>query len=72
MKQKKSHIILLSAFTLVAALIASRPAAAQETKQPYPTMAAVEQYLMARDAEIALARSAWLGRGQAPYSLGSA
>jgi hypothetical protein len=58
MKQKKLRIILLSAFTLVAALIASRPAAAQDAKQPYPTMAPIEQYLMDREAEIALARSA--------------
>ena len=42
----------------LAALIASRALAAQDAQQPYPTMAPVEQYLMARDAEIALARSA--------------
>jgi hypothetical protein len=35
-----------------------KPAAAQDAKQPYPTMAPVEQYLMDRDAESALARSA--------------
>jgi hypothetical protein len=52
------HSIFLSAFVLVAALIATRPAAAQDAKQPYPTMAPVEQYLMDLDAEIALARSA--------------
>jgi len=50
--------ILLSAFALAAALIASRPAAAQGAKQPYSIMAPLEQYLMDRDAEIALARSA--------------
>ncbi len=48
----------LSAFLLVSALIATRRAAAQDAKQPYPTMSPVEQYLMDRDAEIALARSA--------------
>jgi len=58
MTRNQIHSILLSAFVLVAALIAPRPAAAQDSKQPYPTMAPVEQYLMARDAEIALARSA--------------
>lgn len=58
MKPKKVHIISVSALALIAALIASRPAAAQDAKQPYPTMAPVEQYLMDRDAEIALARSA--------------
>jgi hypothetical protein len=52
------YSIFLSAFLLVAALIATRLAAAQDAKQPYPTMAPVEQYLMDRDAEIALARSA--------------
>src|SRR6516165_12008891 len=52
--------MFLSAFVLVAALIAaaSMPAVAQDVKEPYPTMAPVEQYLMDRDAEIALARSA--------------
>ncbi|MGB2633502.1 MAG: hypothetical protein WAM58_06160 [Candidatus Acidiferrum sp.] len=58
MKQKKLHIVLLNAFTLVSALIASRPTAAQDAKQPYPTMAPIDQYLMDRDLEIALARSA--------------
>jgi hypothetical protein len=52
------HSIFLSAFVVVAALIATRPAAAQDPKPPYPTMAPIEQYLMDRDAEIALARSA--------------
>lgn len=46
------------AFALAAVLIASRPAVAQDAKDPYPAMAPVEQYLMARDAEIALAKSA--------------
>jgi len=51
------HRFLLSAFAL-AALRAPNTARAQDAKQPYPTMAPVEQYLMDRDAEIALARSA--------------
>ncbi len=58
MTRNQIHGILLNAFVLVAALIATLPAAAQDPKQPYPTMAPVEQYLMDRDAEIALARSA--------------
>src|SRR5882724_2140892 len=58
MKRNKSHITLLSTFALVAALIASRPAVAQDAKQSYTSMAPIEQYLMDRDAEIALARSA--------------
>ena len=45
MKGKKMHCIQLSAFLLVAALIATRPVPAQDPKQPYPTMAPVEQYL---------------------------
>jgi hypothetical protein len=58
MKRKKMHGILLSAFMLVAALSAPWPAAAQESKQPYASMAPVEQYLMDRNAEIAMARTA--------------
>jgi hypothetical protein len=58
MTQNQIRITLLSGFALVAALIASRPVAAQDAKQPYPNMAPIEQYLMDRDAEIALARSA--------------
>jgi hypothetical protein len=58
MKRNNAHITLLSTFALVAALIASRPAVAQDPRQPYTSMAPIEQYLMDRDAEIALARSA--------------
>ncbi len=50
-----------TAFTLfifTVALAAVRPAQARDTKSPYPTMAPVEQYLMERNAEIALARTA--------------
>jgi hypothetical protein len=58
MTRNQIRITLLSGFALVAGLIASRPVAAQDAKQPYPNMAPIEQYLMDRDAEIALARSA--------------
>ena len=58
MTRNQIHSNFLGAFVLLAALIATRPAAAQAPDQPYPTMAPVEQYLMNRDAEIALARSA--------------
>lgn len=58
MTRNQMHSVFISAFVLVAALIATRPAAAQDPKQSYPTMAPIEQYLMDRDAEIALARSA--------------
>ena len=58
MKKNQTRKVLLSASILVTTLIASRAAIAQDAKQPYPTMAPIEQYLMDRDAEIALARSA--------------
>jgi hypothetical protein len=43
---------------LVLALTAAWQAQAQDAKTPYPRMAPLDQYLMERDAEIALARSA--------------
>ena len=58
MTRNQIQSFFLSALVFVAALIAIRPAAAQDPRQPYPTMAPIEQYLMDRDAEIALARSA--------------
>jgi hypothetical protein len=58
MRRKKLHSMQLSSFMLVAALSAPSPVAAQDAKQPYATMAPLEQYLMDRNAEIALARSA--------------
>jgi hypothetical protein len=58
MTRNQMRITLLSGFALVAALTASRLVAAQDAKQPYPNMAPIDQYLMDRDAEIALARSA--------------
>ena len=58
MKGDRFHSILVIAFASVVALVASRPAATQDAKQPYPTMAPLEQYLMDRPAEISLARTA--------------
>jgi len=58
MTRNQIHCIFRIAFVLVAALISTRPVAAQDAKEPYPNMAPIEQYLMDRDAEIALARSA--------------
>ena len=61
MTRNRIPSIFLGAFVLVAALIAPRPASAQtpqDPKDPYATMAPIDQYLMDRDAEIALARSA--------------
>ncbi len=46
------------ALALAAVVIASGSAVAQDAPPSYPTMAPVEQYLMDRDAEIALAKSA--------------
>jgi hypothetical protein len=60
MTRNQLRSIFLSTFIFVFALItaASLPAVAQDAAPTYPTMAPVEQYLMDRDAEIALARSA--------------
>src|SRR5579864_1667641 len=58
MKRKTLRTLAFSLFALVVMLPATRPATAQETKTQYPTMAPLDQYLMERNAEIALARSA--------------
>jgi len=58
MRRMKVHCISLSAFMFVGGLSAPGPAEAQDAKQPYASMAPVDEYLMARDAEVALARSA--------------
>jgi hypothetical protein len=66
MKRKMVRTITLRTFALVAVLCAARPGRAADAKTPYPSMAPLDQYLMAdRDAEIALARSA------APLSISS-
>jgi len=58
MSHRIAAMIALGAVALAVMLGGCRPARAQETKGPYPNMASLEQYLMDRDAEIALARSA--------------
>jgi hypothetical protein len=59
MNLKISRTVVLETFALVVALGAWGQGFAQEAKGAYPSMAPVDQYLMAdRDAEIALARSA--------------
>src|SRR5208282_3912325 len=59
MKRKIVRTITLPFFALAVVLSAAWPEQAQEAKAPYPSMAPMEQYLMAnRNAEIALARSA--------------
>src|SRR5215472_2884371 len=59
MNQKTIQAIALATVTLVAVQCAARPGCAQEAKNPYPTsMVPLDQYLMNRNDEIALARSA--------------
>lgn len=58
MNAKKLGALVFLACALVLAFAAQKHARAQNSKTPYPRMAAVEQYLMDRDAEIALARTA--------------
>ena len=58
MNQKKIQTIAWATVTLVAVLCAARPGRAQDAKNPYPSMAPLDQYLMDRNDEIALARSA--------------
>ena len=59
MKRTIVKMIASGALGLVVGLGAAPPARAADAKAPYPSMAPLEQYLVAdRDAEIALARSA--------------
>jgi hypothetical protein len=59
MNRNAVKMIASACFAQALALGAARHAHAQDAKNPYPTsMAPLDQYLMDRDAEIALARSA--------------
>lgn len=59
MKHEIARTIALTVFALTVILSPAWPQQAPDTKPPYPSMAPIEQYLMAnRNAEIALARSA--------------
>jgi hypothetical protein len=58
MNQKKLWTITFTSFALVVLLGAARQAQAQDSKAPFPSMAPLDQYLMERNAEIVLARSA--------------
>jgi hypothetical protein len=59
MNRKMVRTITLRTFALVAVLCAARPGRAADLKDPYPTsMVPLDQYLMDRNDEIALARSA--------------
>ena len=58
MRIKKAHTIATKGFALLVFLGPAYQATAQNAATPYSNMAPVEQYLMDRTAEIALARSA--------------
>jgi hypothetical protein len=58
MNRKIVRTVKFGTFALVAALCALRQGRAADAKTPYPSMAPLDQYMMDRDAEIALARSA--------------
>jgi hypothetical protein len=58
MRGKKVSAIAIKSFALLVVLGAAYQAMAQDAAAPYPKMAPIEQYLMDRTAEIALARSA--------------
>jgi hypothetical protein len=58
MRKNKVAAIAIKGFALLAVLGTAQHAMAQDATTPYPKMAPIEQYLMDRDAEIALARSA--------------
>ncbi|HTV15087.1 MAG TPA: hypothetical protein VME68_10250 [Acidobacteriaceae bacterium] len=58
MRNKGIGSITLTGLALLAGLATVQRARTQDAATPYPKMAPIEQYLMARDAETALARSA--------------
>jgi hypothetical protein len=58
MKQQSVRTLVLRSLALGFILAATRTVHAQDAKTPYPNMAPVDQYLMERNAEIVLARSA--------------
>ena len=58
MRKEKIHAIAIKSLALVVVLGTAFQVIAQDATTPYTKMASVEQYLMDRDAEIALARSA--------------
>src|SRR5260370_3554214 len=58
MRRKIRGTSAFTAFVLMLVASAGLRAHAQDTKTPYPSMAPLDQYLMERNAEIALARTA--------------
>jgi hypothetical protein len=57
-KDSRTSRILWFAFVCIAVSFFAAPTKGQDPKTPYASMAPVEQYLMERDEEIALAKSA--------------
>lgn len=58
MRRKGLTTFVVRSFALVVVLVAAWKAQAQDIKTPYPNMAPLDGYLMERNDEIALARSA--------------
>ena len=58
MNRRRMAIEVCLSFTLILGITGIEQGWAQSPKSAYPNMAPLEQYLMDRDAEIALARSA--------------
>jgi len=58
MRKKNAGAIAIKCLALLIVLGTAHQAAAQDAATPYPKMAPIEQYMMDRTAEIALARSA--------------
>ena len=56
MRKTKVEAIAIKGFALLVVLGMAHQATAQDAATPYPKMAPIEQYLMDRTAEIALAR----------------
>jgi len=58
MKRETVKVMASWALALALSLSTARNAQAQDAKNPYPSTAPIEKYLVDRDAEITLARSA--------------
>jgi len=58
MRGDKAGQIVVRSFAVLVMLSAACRAIAQDAPTPYPNMAPIDQYLMSRTAEVALARSA--------------
>jgi hypothetical protein len=58
MRENKIGAVMIKSFVLLVVLGAAYQARSQDATTPYPKMAPVDQYLMEKNAEIQLARSA--------------